>query len=173
MSFQVDDGLIESNVLTRQITVTPVAVWNGNASGNLSDATNWVDGSGAESVGRQPGPGWFDRLGAVQRFSGDHSFYNLIFDGSCTLSGNPVLLDSMIVECPGRQQLVVAACARRRRRYSGFGGLPGGRGHDQQPRPPADREHGGRHEGHARRGDRRGGRPDRERVGYARSDGPK
>ena len=70
VSFQVDDGLAESNVITRKITVTPIATWNGNASGNLSDSANWVSGVGAGSGRRRSGSRRANGHSTGQRFSG-------------------------------------------------------------------------------------------------------
>jgi len=101
VSFQVDDGLVGSNVVTRQITVTPIATWNGSATGNLSDPTKWV-------AGVTPNPAVDDLVlggptasSPVNDFPAGSAFQGLVFNGNCTLSGNSVLLDSTILNAQG------------------------------------------------------------------------
>jgi uncharacterized repeat protein (TIGR01451 family) len=107
VSYEVGDGLAESNVVTRQITVTPVATWDGNPSGNMSDPANWV-------AGVAPNPAIDDIvLGGPTASAPRNDFpagsilSNLTLDGNCTLTGNSARLDSLIWNSSGNNSLTL------------------------------------------------------------------
>ena len=117
--------------------------WNGNATGNLSESANWV-------AGVAPNPA-IENL-VLGGSTASTPFNDFPAGGAISWPDlqrwlyplrqlRPVGVDDR--QCPGEQQRVAPARARRRWAFSGFIGLPGGRWHDRQRRPSAHRQYGG------------------------------
>jgi len=105
VSFEVNDGLADSNVLTRQITVTPVATWNGSASWNLSDQSNWVANMTPDPAVDELVLGGSAASTPFNDFPAGSEFLSLTLNGSCTLSGNSILLESKISNAQGNNSV--------------------------------------------------------------------
>jgi len=94
------DALGATATVNYSITVDN-AVWNGSASGNLSDPANWVAGVAPNPALDELFLGGPAASSPLNDYPVGSTFNGLTFDGGCVLSGNSILLDSTISNAQG------------------------------------------------------------------------